>query len=190
VANEGKVVAGGSLDLVEADIRGLNLGRRFSLVMLALNSLLLLGDDRAKQRALTTMARHLTDNGRAVIDVWLPTSDDLALYDGQTMLDWIRADDETGQRVAKSWSATHDPARNTASITTYFDVGVDANASSRVVREDEIWFVGAEELIGLVRDAGLDPETVAGDYQLRPSTSQSERLVLICRRGTSPAFLI
>jgi hypothetical protein len=125
-----------------------------------------------------------------VIDIWLPTPDDLALYDGQVMLDWVRDDDAAGTRVAKSWSAHYDGAMNKATVTTYFDVGVDASAGSRTEREDEIWFVGAPELIGLVQSAGLDPETVAGDYDLSVSTSRSERLILICRRGTAPAPLI
>lgn len=187
---QGAVVAGGALDLVEADILGLNLARRFSLVILALNSLLLLGDAAEKKRTLATMGRHMTEKGRAVIDVWLPTPDDLALYDGQVMLDWIRHDDGTGQRVAKSWSATYDTDTNRATVTTYFDVGLDAKAGSRTVREDEIWFVGAQELIGLAKEAGLEPETLAGDYELGASTSQSDRLVLICRRGTVTAGFV
>jgi SAM-dependent methyltransferase len=179
------VVAGGALHLVEADILDLELERRFGVVILALNSLLLLGDEHAKGKALAVMARHLADNGRAVIDIWLPTPDDLALYDGHVMLDWIRDDGETGQRVAKSWSATYDEARNKASITTYFDVGVDARAGSRTVREDEIWFVGAAELIRLAQGAGLNVEIVAGDYELGGPTDQSERVVLICRTGAA-----
>lgn len=187
---EGAFAAGGALHLVEADILELNLGRRFSLVIVALNSLLLLGDAGAKKSAMTVMARHLAENGRAVVDVWLPTPDDLDLYDGQVMLDWIRRDDEAGQRVAKSWSATYDPATHKAMVTAYFDVGVDAIAGSRTVREDEIWFVGAQELIELASEAGLEPETLARDYDLSPSSSQSERLILICRTGTVPAGFV
>jgi SAM-dependent methyltransferase len=192
VAAGGAVAATGALDLIEADILDshLDMGRRFSLAILAINSLLLLGDDDAKRRALHTMARHLADDGRAVVDVWLPTPDDLALYDGQVMLDWIREDNEAKARVAKSWSATYDPARQRASVTTYFDVGADARTATRTVREDEIWFVGAEKLIALAIAAGLEPEIVAGDYDLGARTSHSERVVLVCRRGTAQAPLI
>ena len=48
-------------------------------------------------------------------------------------------------------------------------------AGIRWIKKDEIWFVGAQELIDLAKDAGLETETTAGDYQLRASTSQSER---------------
>lgn len=182
---EGNVVAGGSLHLIEADILDLELERRFEVVILALNTLLLLGGGDAKRRALEVMARHLTATGCAVVDVWLPTGDDLELYDGHVMLDWIRDDEEAGQRVAKSWSATYDEARNRATVATYFDLGVDAVGGTLAVRQDEIWFVGALELIRLAQSAGLNVEVAAGDYDLSAATSQSERSVLICRRGAA-----
>jgi SAM-dependent methyltransferase len=178
-------VAGGALHLVEADILDLGIDRRFGLVILALNSLLLLGEDAAKSGALRAMARHLSGDGRAVLDVWLPTSEDLALYDGKPMLDWVRDDPETGERVSKSWSATYDEGADRATVTTTFET----SAGGRTLRRDDVWFIGAPRLIELARGAGLEPETVAGDYDLSPSTPRSERVVLICRRGTAPAGL-
>ena len=182
---EGSVVAGGSLHLIEADILDLDLERQFEVVILALNSLLLLGGDEAKRRALEVMARHLTASGCAVIDVWLPTADDLELYDGHVMLDWIRDDDEAGQKVAKSWSATYDEARNRAIVTTTFDLGVRPEPGTQTVRQDEIWFVGGSGLMRLAQSAGLRVVTASGDYDLSSSTSQSERVVLICRKGAA-----
>jgi SAM-dependent methyltransferase len=55
----------GSLELVEADLLEVQLGARFGLVVLALNSLLLLGTAERQQAALAAMARHLRPDGRA-----------------------------------------------------------------------------------------------------------------------------
>ena len=48
---------GGALDLVEADITALRLGRRFDLVIVALNSLLLLDGRAAQAKAFKVIAR-------------------------------------------------------------------------------------------------------------------------------------
>jgi SAM-dependent methyltransferase len=71
----------GSLTLERHDVTAMDLGRRFDLVILGFNSLLVIGngDAAAQQITLGVMARHLTADGRAVIDTWLPTDDDLGL---------------------------------------------------------------------------------------------------------------
>ena len=172
---------GGRLTLIEHDLTTLRLKERFGLVILALNSLLLLRGGAAQARALEVMRAHLAPEGRAVIDVWLPTPDDLTLYDGRQVLDWVRTDTETGERVAKSWSANYDRATHKATVTTWFEAGTDTGASERVVREDAISFVGASELIDLARIAGLAPEIIAGDHDMTTLSDESERIVLVAR---------
>ena len=44
------------------------------------------------------MARHLRPGGIAVVDVWLPSADELARYDGRLGLEYVRTDPETGAR--------------------------------------------------------------------------------------------
>jgi SAM-dependent methyltransferase len=107
--------AGGSLELVEADLLGLRLpaAGSFALAFLALNSIMLLGTRSAQQEALATMAAHLAPGGLAVVDVWLPDAEDLARYDGRVILEWPRTDPETGDVVTKAGSAVHDAATGT-----------------------------------------------------------------------------
>ena len=172
----------GSLTLVEHDITSLDLDRRFGLVIVALNSFVLL-DGRAAQRAtLEVIARHLSPQGRAVVDVWLPSPDDLALYDGRLVLDWVRRDETTGEWVAKSSSARYEAASGTAWVTTLFDAWrADAGDVKRTMRRDEVAFMGASELMDLARQVGLEAETVAGDYAMTPFSGASERIVLVGR---------
>ena len=172
---------GGTLTLIEHDLTTLRLNARFGLVVLALNSLLLLDGRAAQLRALEVMRSHLAPEGRAVVDVWLPSAEDLALYDGRQALDWVRTDHETGARVAKSWSATYDRATHTATVSTRFEGSADGAEGTRVERQDEIRFVGAQELLALAGQAGLIPETLAGDYDMTPLADESERIVLVAR---------
>lgn len=179
------VTAGGTLELLEHDIADLRLGARFGLVVLALNTLLLLGDRAAQINALRVIARHLAPRGRAVIDVWLPAPDDLALYDGRLVLDWVRQDPETDEWVAKSSSARYAVATQTATLTTIFDAWRDGGPVRRTMRSDEISFVGAGELSSMAAAAGLAVETLAQDYAMTPLVGDGERVVLIARASAA-----
>lgn len=199
----GDVAANGALELVEADITRLTLSRRFGLVVLALNSLLLLTARAARLRALEVIRRHLAPDGRAVIDVWLPTKDDLELYDGRLMLDWIRRDPETGATVDKSWSARYDAATGLATITTHLDVHRRGVAAEHIVREDKVRFLSRAELVAEVESAGLSVESAFEDYESVVQDNESatpdhattalrddaERIVLIVRAATASAGL-
>jgi SAM-dependent methyltransferase len=170
----------GQLKLVEGDITQLDLGRSFGLVVLALNSLLMLPGRDAQLAAMQTIARHLTADGRAVIDVVLPSPDDLAAYDGRLEMAWLRRDDERGQMVAKLWSARYEPASAVASVTTLFDCWPDDGGPvRRVSRTDEMHLLGAHELVALAERAGLRPATVAGDHEMSSFAPDSSRIVLV-----------
>nr|MDQ3554792.1 class I SAM-dependent methyltransferase [Chloroflexota bacterium] len=157
----------GSLQLVEGDMLDLDLPHRFDLVILALNTLLLLGERARQQAAMRTMARHLSREGRAVVDVWLPGASDLALYDGRLLLEWLRDDPETGERVAKTASALHDAATATVTLTQLFDAWrPEGGALRRVSRVDALHLLGADELAAMAATAGLAVERLAGDHQM------------------------
>lgn len=195
-AGEGRAVParGGTLTLIEHDLTTLSLAAPFDLVILALNSLLLLDGRAAQELALRVMRAHLAPGGRAVVDVWLPTPDDLALYDGRQVLDWIRSDPETGERVAKTTVARYASATHSATLETTFDAELDGAPGRRTTRTDAISFISVADLLELAAKAGLEPEAVVGDYAMTPWSEASERIVLVARvaarrggRGVNPA---
>lgn len=179
-ATSGAAMAGGSLELIEADIVGLELGRRFELVILAINGLLMLPGRDAQLAAVRAMASHLAPGGRAVLDVWLPSPDDLAAYDGRVELAWLRTDPDTGEQVAKNWSARYAPASAVARVETFYDIWpAVGGALRRVARTDELHLLGVSELLELLERAGLRSETVAGDHELDPLAPDSARVVVV-----------
>ncbi len=172
----------GRLALVEADMLSLDLPDRFDLVILALNTLLLLGDRARQQAALETMTRHLSAEGVAVVDVWLPGASDLALYDGRLLLEWRRDDPETGECVAKTASALHDAATATVMLTQLFDAWPpEGGTLRRVSRVDALHLLGADELVAMAAAAGLAVERLAGDHQMGDFGPGAERTVLVAR---------
>ena len=140
---------GGELHLVEADLTQIKLEMQFGLVILAFNSLVLVGGRAEQRAALATIASHLAEGGRAVIDTWLPAPEDLTLYDGQLTLDWLRHDAETDEWVAKSSSARYEPADAIAEVTTFFDAWHDGGPVRRTMRRDAVAFLTANEIVSL-----------------------------------------
>jgi SAM-dependent methyltransferase len=174
---------GGSLTLVDHDLTTLSLPTRFGLIILALNSILLLESRAAQARALKVMRAHLAPGGHAVIDVWTPSPDDLELYDGRQVLDWIRTDPQTSERVAKTTVAHYDQATNTAELTTTFHVQREDATTRSITRRDAITFITAAELLELARSVGLEPRQVLDDYAGTPWSEASERVVLVAGGG-------
>jgi SAM-dependent methyltransferase len=170
--------------LVEADIVGLELpgGRSFRLAILALNSILLLDSRETQRAAVEALARHLLPGGVAVIDVWLPSADELSRYDGRLSLEYARTDPESGMTVTKTASAQYEPTRARVELTSIFEEGEQGGAFKRWVRHDRLRLLGPEELVEMAESAGLSIEVLAGAYDLEPLVNHDERAILVARR--------
>jgi SAM-dependent methyltransferase len=177
------------LELVEADLIELTLpaGSTFRLAILALNSILLLNTRKSQQAALDTMARHLMPGGLAVVDVWLPSADELARYDGRLGLEYVRDDPDTGAVIVKTAAVEHEPATGHINLTAIYEEGLQGEAPRRWVREDRLRLLNADDLRAMAEAAGLEVEVVAGDYDLNPVGPHDERAILIARRRGRPA---
>lgn len=176
---------GGRLELVEADVVDLGttgadpVGDGFSLAIIGLNTLMLLGDRAGQAAAVHELAHRLGPGGIAVVDVWLPDADDLARYDGRLILEYVRDDPETGHTVIKTGAAIHDAATQAVSLTTIYDEGGQGEPPVRWIRRDRLRLVGADELRGFAEAAGLVVETLAGGYDLEPLGPGADRAVLV-----------
>jgi SAM-dependent methyltransferase len=171
------------LELVAGDIATIRLpaAGSFGLAFIALNTLMLL-DTRHRQRAaLATLAAHLASGGRAVVDVWQPDADDLALFDGRIVLEYARRDPATGGWVTKAASAIHDAAYQSVVLTSIYEESRAGAAARRWVRQDRLRLVSADELASMAEDADLEVEQVAGSYELEPLGTGSDRAILVAR---------
>jgi SAM-dependent methyltransferase len=172
------------LRLVEADARTVRLAEAgtYRLASIPLNSIFLMGSRSDQAAAVATLAAHLAPGGLAIVDAWLPGADDLALYDGRLILEWVRDDPETGRQVTKTGSATYEPALGIVRLTTIFEEGSAGEAPARWIRSDRLRPLGPDDLVALAEGAGLVVETLAGGYDLEPLDGGSDRVVLVARR--------
>ncbi len=173
------------LRLLEADMTICRLpdAGRYGLAILALNTLFLVGGRDAQAAAVGTLAAHLRPGGLAVVDVWLPTVDDLGRFDGRCSLEYVRRDPETGELVTKVAAAIVEPGTGIVELTTIYDAAPpEGGPTRRWVRSERLRLVRPDELEGFVREAGLVVETLAGDYGLGALAPDSERAIVVARR--------
>lgn len=174
--------ARGSLTLLRRDMRTLRIDERFGLVILALNTLMQLGDAASQRQAISVIAQHLLPDGIAVLDVSLPAAGDIAMYDGRLGLEWVRYDPETGDQVTKSVSARYEAATSTTTLVTIFDAwSPHDHLVRRVARTDLLRLISTDELISMVEANGMVVERLAGDHQMGPWGPGVERVVLAGR---------
>ena len=176
---------GSRLQLVAGDARTVRHPRagEFSLGILALSSLFLIGDRREQAAAVATIAAHLRPGGLAAIDVWLPDADDLGRFDGRLIREWVRREPTSGRIVTKTGSALHDAATGVVRLATVFEEGSQGEPAVRWVREDRLQLVTADALVGLLEAAGMEVETLGGGYDLEPLQGGSERAVAVARKA-------
>ena len=180
----GKTVAR-RVTLVEGDARSIRLADAgtFALAFVPLNSIFLFGSRADQAAAVATLAAHLRPGGLAVVDAWLPDAADIARYDGRLLLEWVREDPETGRTVMKSGSAMYDATTASVRLTTVFEEGAQGEPAVRWVRQDRLRLVTPDELVVFAEAAGLEVETLAGDYELGELAAGAERCILVARKS-------
>jgi len=163
--------------LIQADMRDIRLGKRFSLVFIALNTFthLLTRDDQ--KRALSVAAHHLSAQGRLVIDVanplLLPALSEPLTLQGQWQ-DWGK-----GETILKFTSTHYDPASQLEELVLIYDL---MDAHGHVVRSVHTFVLRhtyRREMELLLEQAGLRVETCYGSYGLDPYGAQSEQMIFV-----------
>ena len=171
--------------LVQDDARTVRLddAGSYGLAMIPLNSVFLMGTRADQAAAVATLAAHLASGGLAMLDAWLPDAEDLARYDGRLVLEWTREEPETGRTVTKSGSAIYEAATSSVRLTTIFDEGRQGEPPVRWVRVDRLRLITPDELVAFAEAAGLEVETLAGDYDLGPLDGAAERVVMVATKA-------
>jgi len=174
-----------SLRLVEADMRSFSLDRTFTLITIPFNTFLMLAPDD-RWACLARCREHLTPHGRLAIDVFQPDPNIIAGLDGAVREEWRRADPETG-RVVTKFSSTRG---NVDGVTLHwwFDDVLPDGAVRRIGRETTLHYLYRREAELLFPEAGLELDTLHGDYDGSVAAASSPKLLFVLRRrerGTS-----
>ncbi len=165
-----------SVELVEADLRSLDLGRRFSAVFVPLGGLQHMETLNDLVAALEAVDRHLTDEGMCVIDVEAPNADDFTPGPQPLIEHWTR--EWRGGQVTKLVSVLAHPAYGVREVTWHFDVQPAEGALRRVTEQFTLRTITPAELELAARAANLEVTGFFGDYDLAtPFDDGAERLI-------------
>lgn len=167
---------------LQADMRSLDLDRRFALVIVPLGGLQHLESVDDVVAAFDSIARHLDARGTAVIDVEAPSAQDFEAGPQPLLEHWTRA--WRGGQVTKWVSVVGAPSLGMREVTWHFDEqpatgGLRRHTAQFMMRT----FTLAElELAG--RLVGLEVAAAHGAYDGSPYDDGAQRLVVTFERAT------
>ncbi len=172
---------GDGVQLFEADMRHLDLGREFELILVPLATFYHLLTPADQVLALRALRRHLAHG--AVLALDLPVLEPRQWQPGARVLrrEWRRR--AADGRLLEKWArATPDFARQVQAIEYEYRA-----AGATVARVAfELRFIFPAELEHLLARAGLAIDRVYGSYDLDPFDSTSSRMLVIAREETGP----
>ena len=169
---------------VAADMRHLDLGRRFPLAIAAMNTLQVLLEPADQLACLRALAAHLDDTGELWFDVTMPEPGEIAGALGLVRAGGEHRDADTGELlVHTTWYEGWDPVTGTADYTRRIDRVAPGGAVRTVLRRHSVHLFSPPELAHLLARAGLEVVQCWGGFAGEPLDASSLHQVYRCRRG-------
>ncbi len=173
---------------VRGDMRCLQLGEQFELVVFGLSTFQHLLRRKDQLAALQVARQHLAAGGRLLIDWTAPRPDDVEPSPQIMHLEWVRAS-RSGELVSKSVSqelalertcgTPLDRAQPIAWLTYQYDAVDEAGMVRRSLARFPLRVnLNAGEMAGLLAAAGLRPLDWFGSWDLAPA-GDGDRLIVI-----------
>jgi SAM-dependent methyltransferase len=160
----------GSLELMQADMTGFDLGRRFGMVFIAASTFQHLLSTEEQEACLRCIARHLQPDGLFAMSVRSPTSVSWDTSDwAPLLLHWTRTNPETGEVVMKLCAEQPDPSRMVRRLTYVYDRVARDGSVKRSLFVTELRHSTEAEIRLLLQQVGLRVTHVYGDYDLSPA---------------------
>ena len=168
--------------LIQSDMVDVDLGRKFKLVTVPVNGLMLVPtlDDQA--RVLQQAQVHLEDAGLLVIDLFNPDPGEMADSDKQLIHAWTKLDDG-GSIVSKFVSQTADFANQLQTVTFFYDETNLKGETKRTVAPFSQRYLFRFEMELLLEKCGFIMENLFGSYDLDDFRSDSEKMIFVARRA-------
>lgn len=169
---------------VRGDLRALALGRRFALVLVAMNTLQALTEPDDRLACLRGVREHLADEGELIFDVALPDEREIVATMGVARPGGVHRDRDSGAVLVHSARYDRwDPETYTLDFTLRIDERGPGADPCRVLRHHRVHLFTPDDLADLLGRAGLEPVEVLGGFDGSPVEPDSERQILRCRRA-------
>lgn len=164
------------------DLRSPRPGRRFPLVIVAMNTLQVLIEPADRRACLRAIREHLEPGGELMFDVALPDPDEIAASMGVQRPGGAHRDRESGLTLVHSaWYDRWEPETHTLEFTLRIEERREGAAVGVAVRHHRVHLFTPAELSTLLDEAGLEAIEVLGGFDGTPLRPDSDRQVYRCR---------
>ena len=175
----------GKVELVEADIRDFNLGRRFSLVTTPFRPFQHLLTVEDQFACLATIRRHLVEDGRLILDIYNPSIDFLAnVKVGEEFGEEPEFTMPDGRRIVRRHRiASRDRFEQVSQIELIYSVTHPDGRNERLVHDFPFRYLFRFEAEHLLARAGFAVEHLYSDYDKSPFGSKYPgELIFVARK--------
>jgi SAM-dependent methyltransferase len=174
--------AGVEVDWVIADMRGFDLSKAFSLIILPANTLCHLLDLSDFETCMTNVRKHLAPNGRFVIDVFVPKMEFL-INKPDERYPFSEYDDPDGSgRIVVTESYIYESDTQIKRLKTYHLI---PGEGAEIEGELNMRMYFPQELDALLKYNGFVLECKYGSYNRTDFDTMSEKQLLVCRLAES-----
>ncbi len=174
--------ASARVELHTGDLRSFDLGRRFPLVAVTLNSFMHLVEVDDQLDCLERIAEHLAPGGRAVISTINPYSVSLHDIEAKLIHEFTKWDPSAESWVTKLSARDVDTVEQVEHVTYFYDE-VKGGDVKRLVTTLDFRYTYRYELELLMRQSGLEPIAVYGSYDLEPYEITSPALIIVAKEA-------
>jgi SAM-dependent methyltransferase len=173
--------ASDQVEWVEADARNFNLGKKFQLITFPFDGLQHLLSLKDIESGLDCIGNHLNKNGRFVVDIIHATPQYLAniLFENGRGVDSVFQDPAGRGTVVVTQTREYDTVNQILRLKKFFYF---PNTKEELFKEISFRCYFPQELEMLLQSKGFEVERKLGDYQGNDFTSQSPKLIFICRK--------
>ena len=175
---------GGSLELVLADMRTLDLGRKFPLVAAPARVLLLALTPEEQQATFHRLAAHVAPGGMFYFNVFMPNPELISDDSQSPHLFREATHPETGNRVLM-WNVNRfdTVAQTNHGLQIFEEIDERGETVRKVTLDVVIRYLYPSEIHEMAANAGLEVETIYGDFDRTPFSEDSSEQIFICRKA-------
>ena len=163
-------------EIVIGDMRDFDLGKMFNFIFLLFNSIFHLMNEDDIRSCLTCIHKHLNENGKFLIDMFVPNSKFL-FRDYNKFYPVGEYKDNEGHAIIVKEKNKYDPDTEINSITWY--IYRDKRTEPEIYCFDH-YMIPPERIQRLLKDTGFIIENIFGDYDKNPFNENSKLQIYIC----------
>jgi SAM-dependent methyltransferase len=161
---------------IESDIRDFELNRKFSLIVLPFNSICHLHDFESISSCFNCVKKHLTTDGRFIIDVFKPDLKFLLRDDNTRFEKAVYKNPYANNNVKLMESFHYSEVDQISRFKWYFQ-----NEGDEIVQDLNMRMFFPQELDNYLRFSGFEIEDKFGNYNKSSFTSRSDKQLIVCK---------